>query len=227
MYSVNASLNHDECMQTFSQANIYVILDVALPFNGSINRASPSWDVGLQTEYLRTVEVFSRYDNLLAFSVGNEVVTQASNTNTAPFIKAAARDVKAYLRSIGRSDKLITYASTDGASGLTNWRDSLAQYLTCGSQEESIDLYGLNSYAWCGSSSYTQSGYDALTTEFASLPVPAFFSEFGCVQGVQGGASGRPWTEVAAMFSPPMSNTWSGGSPSATSRRLRARPTTA
>lgn len=42
------------------------------------------------------MEVFSKYDNVLAFNVGNEVV-QSSTTGIAPFIKSAARDVKAYL----------------------------------------------------------------------------------------------------------------------------------
>lgn len=41
VFSVNASLNHDDCMRQFSQANIYIILDMALPGNSSINRADP------------------------------------------------------------------------------------------------------------------------------------------------------------------------------------------
>ena len=210
VYSVNASLNHDACMSTFSNAGIYVILDLALPLNGSINRAEPSWDVGLLNLYAKTVDVFTRYDNLLAVNIANEVVTQSSNTVAAPFIKAAVRDMKAYLRS-KNSNVLVSYSSTDGRAGADNWRDMLAYYLTCGSAETSVDLYGLNSYAWCGNSSYTASGYDRLTTEFSSLPVPAYLSEFGCVDGVSGGASNRPWTEVSALYSAPMTNTFSGG----------------
>ena len=197
-------------MSTLSDAGIYVILDLALPLNGSINRAEPSWDVSLLNLYLSTVDAFVKYDNLLAFSVGNEVVTQATNTEAAPFIKAAARDVKAYLKSINKSNIMLTYASTDGPAGLTSWRDQLANYLTCGGEEESIDMYGLNSYAWCGNSSYSASGYASLTTELASLPIPAYLSEFGCVN-IPGGSTARPWTEVAALLSAPMTDTWSGG----------------
>ncbi|KAJ9478290.1 1,3-beta-glucanosyltransferase [Pseudozyma hubeiensis] len=208
VYSVNSSLNHDACMSTFSNAGIYVILDLALPLNGSINRAQPSWDVGLLNLYATTIDVFTRYDNLLAVNIANEVVTQSSNADSAPFIKAAVRDVKAYLRS-KNSNVLVSYSSTDGASGLNQWRDMLAFYLTCGSADLSIDLYGLNSYSWCGNSSYTESGYNTLTTDFSSLPVPAYLAEFGCVENV--GTNNRPWTEVQALYSTPMTNTFSGG----------------
>ncbi|KAJ7855272.1 hypothetical protein B0H14DRAFT_3449068 [Mycena olivaceomarginata] len=58
------------------------------------------------------LRVISKYDNLLAFNVGNEVLT-ADATNAAPFIKAAARDIKA--TSIG-SSALVGYADIDGTS---------------------------------------------------------------------------------------------------------------
>jgi hypothetical protein len=48
---------------------------------------------------------------VLAFNIGNEIVTGDSNSNTAPYIKAAARDVKAYLRSIN-STALVGYSAT-------------------------------------------------------------------------------------------------------------------
>ncbi|KAJ7816237.1 hypothetical protein B0H13DRAFT_2460570 [Mycena leptocephala] len=65
-------------------------------------------------EPLRVIDAFSKYDNLLAFNVGNEVLTTDA-TNTAPFIKAAARDIKAYLTLIG-SSALVRYADIDGTA---------------------------------------------------------------------------------------------------------------
>jgi hypothetical protein len=65
--------------------------------NGSINRDTPTWTTNLLDSYLATINAFSHYDNILAYNVGNEVVTSPNETSAAPFIKAAARDIKAYL----------------------------------------------------------------------------------------------------------------------------------
>lgn len=58
-------------------------------------------------------------------------------THTA-YVKAAARDIKAYLRSIN-SNALVGYAAVDGEA---DFRDAVAHYMTCGNDTETIDLYG-------------------------------------------------------------------------------------
>lgn len=65
--------------------------------NGSIDRTAPSWSANLQDSYIETINAFKKYDNILAYNIGNEVVTSINETAIAPFIKAAARDTKAYL----------------------------------------------------------------------------------------------------------------------------------
>ena len=47
--------------------------------------------------YTNTIDTFSGYDNVLAYNVGNEVIIAANGTGAASFVKAAARDIKAYL----------------------------------------------------------------------------------------------------------------------------------
>ncbi|KAG9084926.1 1,3-beta-glucanosyltransferase gas1 [Ceratobasidium sp. UAMH 11750] len=84
VYSVNSSLNHDECMSAFDAAGIYTIIDLALPVNGSLDRASPAWTTNLLDLYIGTIDAFSKYSNVLAFNVGNEVVTMTNNTVAAP-----------------------------------------------------------------------------------------------------------------------------------------------
>ncbi|KAI5898556.1 glycoside hydrolase family 72 and carbohydrate-binding module family 43 [Schizophyllum commune H4-8] len=207
VYSVNSSLDHDDCMKTFSDAGIYTIIDLSLPLNGSIDRASPSWSTNLLNQYLTTIDVFSGYDNVLAYNVGNEVVIGVNTTVAAPFIKGAARDVKAYLKSKS-SDVLVGYAAIDGTP---NWRDPLANYLTCdpngkGSGDYAIDLYGLNNYEWCGDSTYEEA-YAGTNGDYAGLSIPAYFSEFGCVESGQT----RTWSEVEALYSDDMTDIWSGG----------------
>lgn len=72
-------------------------IDLSLPVNGSIDRDSPTWSTNLLDLYIDTIDVFSKYDNVLAYNVGNEIVIAANGTAAAAFIKAAARDVRAYL----------------------------------------------------------------------------------------------------------------------------------
>ncbi|KAG8920776.1 1,3-beta-glucanosyltransferase gas1 [Tulasnella sp. 417] len=203
VYSVNSALNHDGCMQALSEAGIYVILDLALPVNGSIDRVSPTWTSNLLDLYIGTVHAFLKYDNVLAYNVGNDVVTAAAETDSAPFIKASARDVKAYLKSKG-SSVLVGYSSTDGADGVTDWRTSLANYLACDTNGTWIDLYGLNAYRWCGDGSI--SDYSGIISDFQNYPIPAYFSEFGCIK-----TPPRLWTEVPVLFGEQMASEWSGG----------------
>ncbi|KAI8995412.1 Glucanosyltransferase-domain-containing protein [Trametes punicea] len=205
VYSVNSSLNHDDCMNALSQANIYTIIDLALPVNGSIDRNNPSWTTNLLDLYLETISVFSKYDNVLAYNVGNEVIVNPAGTGAAPFIKAAARDVRAYLNSIS-SSALVGYAAIDGDD---SWVLPLANYLSCdptgsNSGSTAIDLFGLNNYEYCGAAS--PSVYNTKNGDFAGYNIPAYFSEFGCVSQPP-----RLWTEVPVIFSPPMSDIWSGG----------------
>ncbi|GBE78403.1 1,3-beta-glucanosyltransferase gel4 [Sparassis crispa] len=205
VYSVDSTLNHDACMNAFSNANIYTIIDLSLPVNGSINRDTPSWTTNLLDQYINTINVFSKYDNVLAYNVGNEVVIAANETSTAAFVKAAARDTRAYLASVS-SSALVGYAAIDGVS---DWVAPLANYLSCdpsntNSDATAIDIFGLNNYEWCGDA--TASVYDNTNGEFAGYNVAAYFSEFGCVTSPP-----RLWTEVQALFSSPMTNIWSGG----------------
>ncbi|KAG9103975.1 1,3-beta-glucanosyltransferase gas1 [Ceratobasidium sp. 370] len=201
VYSVNSQLNHDDCMTKLNDAGIYTIIDLSLPLNGSINRAQPSWTTNLQSLYTNTIDAFSKYDNVLSYNVANEVINLPNNTHTAPFIKAAARDIKAYLKSKG-SSALVGYSTVDASL----IRDNVVQYLTCNDAETSVDIIGLNTYRWCGSDDYTSSGYDQITALFQNVPVPAYLSEFGCQKELP-----RLFTEVAAMFSDQMTPVWSGG----------------
>ncbi|KAJ1310264.1 hypothetical protein OPQ81_007006 [Rhizoctonia solani] len=185
VYSVNSSLNHDECMAALDAAGIYTMIDLSLPVNGSLDRSSPAWTTNLLDLYIGTIDVFSKYNNVLAYNIGNEVVTETNNTVAAPFIKAAARDVKAYLKSKG-SSALVGYASTDGSG----WRDPLANYLACDKDDDSLDIYG----------------FEQLSLSFENYPIVAYFSEYGCVSQPP-----RLWTEATALFSSQMTPVWSGG----------------
>jgi hypothetical protein len=76
---------------------LYSSIDLSLPVNGSIDRDAPTWTTGLLDLYIATINTFSSYDNVLAYNIGNEVVTSPDNSAAAAYVKAAARDTKAYL----------------------------------------------------------------------------------------------------------------------------------
>jgi hypothetical protein len=83
-------------------------IDLSLPVNGSIDRLAPSWTTNLLNLYINTIDAFSSYDNVLAYNIGNEVAITAAGTEAAPYVKAAARDVKAYLWVIDHATSMST-----------------------------------------------------------------------------------------------------------------------
>ncbi|KAJ6552619.1 1,3-beta-glucanosyltransferase [Mycena vulgaris] len=204
-YSVNSSLNHDACMSMLSGAGIYVILDLTLPLNGSVDTNLPAWSTNTLDQYLRTIGAFKKYDNILAYNIGNEVMSPTA-TQAAPFIMAAARDIRAYLNSIS-SSALVGYAAIDGPAQFV---DSTADFLACdrsaNSATSSIDIFGLNNYEWCGDAANTT--FSGLNSRFADYDVAAYFSEFGSENC---NPTPRLWTEISTMFSAPMTGVWSGG----------------
>ncbi|KAK4686291.1 hypothetical protein P7C73_g3844, partial [Tremellales sp. Uapishka_1] len=126
----------------------------------------------------------------------------ASADLSTAFVKAAARDVKAYLKSVG-STALVGYSAVDGDP---DFRNALAEYMTCGGDSISVDIYGLNNYEWCGNETLTSSHWDTITSGFANLSVATYMSEFGCITNPP-----RIWNEVTALFASPVSDVFSGG----------------
>ncbi|KAH8661422.1 glycoside hydrolase family 72 protein [Tricladium varicosporioides] len=201
VYAINASLDHSVCMGLLQEAGIYLIQDLSNP-SSSINRNSPAWNTELFASYAGVVDALANYTNVLGFFAGNEVSNEVNNTNASAFVKAAVRDMKAYIKTKNYRSIGVGYATNDDAA----IRINLAHYFNCGNASESIDFWGYNIYSWCGDSSYTLSGYDQRTLEFANYSVPAFFAEYGC-NTVQP----RKFTEVQAIYGKNMTGVWSGG----------------
>lgn len=67
--------------------------------------------------------------------------------------------MKAYLASVD-STILTMYASTDGDD---DWRQPLSEYMACGSEETSVDIFGLNNYR-------PAAEYPPLTAQYADYP---------------------------------------------------------
>ena len=201
VYAINSSLDHSSCMSQLEAAGIYVIQDLSNP-SASINRNSPSWTTDLFASYAAVVDSMANYTNVLGFFAGNEVSNSVNTTAASAFVKAAVRDMKAYIQTKGYRTIGVGYATNDDAT----IRENMADYFNCGDQSSAIDFWGYNIYSWCGDSNYIVSGYNERVAEFSNYSVPAFFAEYGC-NTVQP----RTFTEVQALYGSNMTGVFSGG----------------
>ena len=200
VYAIDTTQSHDECMTELQNAGIYVIADLGSP-NNSINRNSPTWDDTLYARFTNVVDTMSKYNNVIGFFAGNEVVNNATNANAMPFVKAAVRDMKAYIKQKNYRTMGVGYAADDDAT----IRQQVREYVNCGPSEDSIDFFGYNIYSWCGDSTFQTSGYADRTKEFANYSVPAFFAEYGCNQPAP-----RKFQDTPVIYSDNMTGVWSG-----------------
>ncbi|KAI0127414.1 Glucanosyltransferase-domain-containing protein [Xylariales sp. AK1849] len=207
VYALDPTKDHDDCMAQLASNDIYVIADLGQP-GVSINSDDPAWNVELYQRYTSVIDAMSKYNNVVGFFAGNEVVEKANQTAAAAFVKAAVRDCKAYIKQQNyRTSMGVGYATADVPA-----RDQLAAYFACEPTGggTSIDFWGYNVYSWCGNSNYQTSSYGDRVNFFRDYPVPVFFAEYGCVDGVDGGPTHRPFTEVAVLYGN-MTSVFSGG----------------
>ncbi|KAJ2725471.1 hypothetical protein GGI07_001227 [Coemansia sp. Benny D115] len=201
VYQTEPFGNHDDCMNMFADAGIYVMLDLSTPTE-TINRSSPEYSADLLGYYQQKVDTFAKYDNTFAFLAGNEATNMVNNTDTSAFVKAAMRDVKAYIKSKGLSIP-VGYATNDDAD--IRWQ--LQTYFDCGTEEEQADFYGVNLYEWCGEeATFESSGYVNVVKNFTNWDVPVLLTEYGCNE-----IKPRTFPEIKSIYGKDMTGTFSGG----------------
>lgn len=204
VYHVDPTANHDSCMQTFSDAGIYawIDLDTFSTYILGPGISTPMWNSTQYEAYQAVMDTFHTYDNVAGFFVGNEVLTTPESSVAAPYVKAAARDMKAYRDKKGYRDIPVGYTAAD----VSALRPMLQNYLACGTNSsDTVDFYGLNAYEWCGQSTYQTSGYQFLQQNASSYNIPIYFSETGCNTPAP-----RTFDDQSAIFGSDMDGTWSG-----------------
>ncbi|KAL1963360.1 hypothetical protein VTN77DRAFT_8481 [Rasamsonia byssochlamydoides] len=201
VYAINPDEDHSECMSMLADAGIYLIADLSQP-SQSINRVSPEWNTDLYSRYTSVIDSLANYTNVLGFFAGNEVTNSNLTTGASVFVKAAVRDMKAYIKQKNYRAIPVGYAADDDQY----IREQISTYFDCGTDDERVDFYGLNIYEWCGNSNFVESGYADRTADFSKFDIPVFFSEYGC-NTVQP----REFTDVPTLFGPQMTTVWSGG----------------
>ena len=139
VYSVDNSLNHDDCMNALADAGIYVMIDANNP-KYSINRKDPhpSYNAVYLQSVFATIDAFAKYPNTMAFFSGNEVIHDEKETTlAAKYVKATDRDMRAYIKARGYRKILVGYSAAD----VTDNRLQTANFFNCGTEEERSDFF--------------------------------------------------------------------------------------
>ncbi|KAA8623640.1 13-beta-glucanosyltransferase [Pyrenophora tritici-repentis] len=200
VYHVDPDADHTECMKTFADAGIYLWVDLDT-FDTQVEQNTPRWETDQRDAFAKVMDAFEQFDNVAGFFIGNEAITTANGSVTAPYIKAATRDMKAYRDKKGYRNIPIGYSAADIAS----LRPMLQNYLACGTNaDDRLDFFSLNAYSWCGQSTYEQSGYNMLEKNSEDLHIPIFMSETGCNT-----VRPRDFADQNALFGE-MADVWSG-----------------
>ena len=125
------------------------------------------------------------------------------DSSAAPYLLAAATDMKKYRDSRGYRKIPIGYSATDTSA----LRPMLQDYVVCRPNEaERMDFYSVNTYSWCGpQTEFKTSGYPMLQNVSDGYPVPLWMSEDGCNVSPP-----RTFNDQNAVFGKEMIETWSG-----------------
>lgn len=203
IYTVDNSQNHDACMSALATAGIYLALDVNTP-KYSINQddPAPSYNADYLQSVFSTIDAFHTYSNTLLFFSGNEDINSVATTSSAPYVKAVTRDMKNYISARKYRSIPVGYSAADVDTLIYQTAD----FMNCGDDAMArSDFFAYNDYSWCDPSSFEGSTWQAKATYFANFSIPLFLSEYGCVKTT------RQFQEIATLYGPQMTPSYSGG----------------
>ena len=140
-YYIDTAEDHSNCMTLFAQAGIYVMVDLMAP-GYVLNTVNLIWNNVLYNRYTSVIDTMQNYTNLLGFILGDDVIGGISQNDSGPYLKAAVRDMKAYIRQ--KSYRPIPVGSVNTVDGQTGQYNNFtfSDYLNCG--DKNIDFWGAN-----------------------------------------------------------------------------------
>ncbi|CAB9524601.1 glucanosyltransferase GAS5 [Seminavis robusta] len=225
IYAVDPGKNHDGFMCALKAAGIYVIVGLAAEcFNCAITSDAPPlcYPAELKRRGEFIIQQFAKYENVLAFSAGNEVSLHRTShsTENAPCQKKFIRDMRAYVQRCSDSMRKIPI----GVIKADVERENKALYYNCRSDPddelENADFIGINSYLHCdGAATGIDElvGYSKLLEDYESfgMTVPVLWTEFGCLnesfEEVEGYETQRNFLQVEALYSKTYREEFAGG----------------
>ncbi|CAH0048525.1 unnamed protein product [Clonostachys solani] len=203
VFGADSTKDHKDCMEAFSSQDIYVWMDLTTS-SKRIDATKSGWTADLYNNFTSTVDHFAEYDNILAFTLGAEVLDNTTKSSVgAVAVKAAARDIRAFRDARGYRQIPVTYSSGSVGPHLS----LSGQFLACGDAKNRIEIFGIDSYSLCGDSTSTSSSFDRIYETFEQYNIPIVFTETGCVAD---GNSKRDFREIQRMMSALFQNKFSG-----------------
>ena len=214
-------------MCALKAAGIYVIVGLAADCQDcAITLDAPPlcYPAELKSRGEYIINQFSKYENVLAFSAGNEISLSPKDgvhsTENAPCQKKFLKDMRSYVRRCSNSMRKIPV----GIIKADIDREEKALYYSCRSnpndEMENADFIGINTYQHCdGSANSIEElvGYSTLLQDYASygLSVPVILTEFGCLnesfETQDGYETQRNFLQVEALFSKEFRTEFAGG----------------
>ncbi|KAG7341768.1 glucanosyltransferase [Nitzschia inconspicua] len=204
IYAVDPSQWHEGFMCALQEAGIYVVIGLLADCldcgigAGSTDDSPPNcYSPTLKERGQFIITTFSKYDNVLAFSAGNEatIFSRDRKSNT-PCQKKFIRDMRHFVNScsLGSDVALTPILPRKIPIGVVGWdNDEItvpqAQYFACQSDPddplEPMEWYGINTYRHCDPSAQTVDdlrGYKQLKDLFIekNFDVPILLAEYGC-----------------------------------------------
>ena len=224
IFAVDGSQNHDAFACALRRLGIRLIIGLSascLDCSLTIEAAPACYPAALKQRGQQIVAEFGRYDNVLAFSVSNEIGLQLLGTPevNAPCAKQFIKDMRMFMAGCGAGMRQVPV----GLAVADRDREPNALYYACeeeGDPDASMataEWYGINAYQHCDATADPIRGFVNLRRDFEDfdLRVPVVLTEFGCINESfpeeDGFEAQRDFRQVSVLFSEEYSRYFAGG----------------
>lgn len=224
LYLVDCTVDYTEFLERAAELGIYVIVPLtASSGHGVLNRnkhAPACYPRKLFNYGKKCLDQFSEHPNVIAGTIGNEVMNSLQTWKAGPCIRAYARDLKGYMQSKQSRLLPLMYASQHD-SMTAEILPSEAMKITLDYLSCDIDVYGINVETWCSSlqkfkvnEDGSEADYYTLWKTLRNTSIPIIFSEMGCSRDLFNRDNGLPrhvrdWAQIPVVLKD-MADTFSG-----------------
>uniref|UniRef100_K3WLX6 Glycoside hydrolase n=1 Tax=Globisporangium ultimum (strain ATCC 200006 / CBS 805.95 / DAOM BR144) TaxID=431595 RepID=K3WLX6_GLOUD len=194
LYAVDPDVDHTDFMCELQAEGIYVVVDLGSSCPGcEITPASAPecYPASYKTRGEKIIAQFSKFDNVIGFSGGNEVNHRSADKTSpnfnAPCQKMFVRDMRNYIASCPTVRQIPV-----GLVVADHEREDNALYYNCITEKKGVEKdpleqaqwYGINTYIHCDDISDPKkaTGFNMLRDSFGSYKysIPVILTEFGC-----------------------------------------------